>query len=124
MVISRATVDPKPFKCRTASEFADKWLTERYIQHNPNVPTGRDAFVNFFSQFAKPQPIQPEWKAKPALILTSGDLVFFLIDRTGKDPADPTKEYKYNWFDMIRVDDGKVQEHWDAAKKNPPAPPR
>ncbi|HEV3303030.1 MAG TPA: UvrD-helicase domain-containing protein [Planctomycetaceae bacterium] len=26
LVINRATVDPKPFKCRTAGEFADKWL--------------------------------------------------------------------------------------------------
>jgi predicted SnoaL-like aldol condensation-catalyzing enzyme len=105
-------------------ELAPEVIAEGYIQHNPNVATGRDAFVDFFRQFAKPQPIQPDWKAKPALILTSGDLVFFLIDRTGKDPADPTKEYKYNWFDMIRVDDGKVQEHWDAARKNPPAPRR
>jgi len=28
------------------------------------------------------------------------------------------------WFDMVRVDNGMIQEHWDAAVKNPPAPAR
>jgi predicted SnoaL-like aldol condensation-catalyzing enzyme len=105
-------------------ELAPEVIDEGYIQHNPNVPTGRDGFLNFFRPFAKSQPIQAEWRDKPALILTSGDLVFFMMNRTAKDPADPSKTYKYNWFDLVRVDGGKVQEHWDQAKKNPPAPPK
>jgi predicted SnoaL-like aldol condensation-catalyzing enzyme len=103
-------------------ELADKYMAPGYIQHNPNVPTGRDGFKNFFARFAKPEPIKDEWKNKPALILVSGDLVFYLIDREAKDPADPSKTYKYNWFDMLRVDNGMIQEHWDSAKKNPPRP--
>src|SRR6266542_1543002 len=27
---------------------ADKWLTARYLQHNPNVASGRDGVVKFF----------------------------------------------------------------------------
>src|SRR5262245_3759835 len=27
---------------------ADKWLTSRYIQHNPNVVSGREAVVKYF----------------------------------------------------------------------------
>ena len=53
-------------------ELADKVMAPGYIQHNPNVPTGRDAFKGFFARFAKPEPIKDEWKRKPALILTSG----------------------------------------------------
>ena len=105
-------------------ELATDVIAEGYIQHNPNVATGRDAFLNFFRPLLKPVPIQAEWKNKPALIISSGDLVFFMMDRSAKDPADSSKNYKYNWFDLIRVDGGKVQEHWDSAKKNPPAPPR
>jgi hypothetical protein len=41
-------------------EMAEKYMAESYIQHNPNVPTGRAAFVDFFSRFKKPQPIQPK----------------------------------------------------------------
>jgi predicted SnoaL-like aldol condensation-catalyzing enzyme len=103
-------------------ELADKAMAPGYIQHNPNVPTGRDGFKTFFARFAKPEPIQPDWKKKPVLILTSGDIVFYLVENEAKDPADPSKTYKYNWFDMLRVDNGMIQEHWDTAKKNPPRP--
>ncbi|MEP7267544.1 MAG: hypothetical protein ABI844_07930 [Saprospiraceae bacterium] len=29
-------------------EFVEKYFTPTYIQHNPNVPTGRQALVDFF----------------------------------------------------------------------------
>lgn len=103
-------------------ELADKVMAEGYIQHNPNVPSGRKGFVDFFSKIRKPEPLKAEWKNKPALTLTSGNMVLMMFDRTDKDPADPSKTYKWNWFDMVRVDGGMVQEHWDQAMKNPPRP--
>jgi predicted SnoaL-like aldol condensation-catalyzing enzyme len=102
-------------------DLAEQVMAEGYIQHNPNVPTGRDAFVEFFSQFAQPEPVMDAWKDEPELILTSGDLVFYMMRRFSADPADATRAYKWNWFDMVRVGDGLVQEHWDmATKTNPP----
>lgn len=101
-------------------ELADKVMAAGYIQHNPNVPTGRAAFVDFFSKIRKPEPIQARWKDEPELILTSGDLVFYMMRRFSADPADPSKVYKWNWFDMVRVDNGMVQEHWDMAMKTQP----
>ncbi len=103
-------------------DLAPKLMAEGYIQHNPNVPTGRAAFVDFFSKIRKPEPLKPEWKNKPSLVLTSGNMVLMMFDRMSKDPADASKMYKWNWFDMVRVDDGLVQEHWDQAVKNPPRP--
>src|ERR1700680_3298211 len=105
-------------------ELADKVMAPGYIQHNPNVPHGRDGFKAFMSRNPnrKVEPIKEEWKNKPAVILTSGDLVFMMFDREGKDPTDPSKTYNYNSFDMLRVDNGMIQEHWDAARKAPPAP--
>jgi predicted SnoaL-like aldol condensation-catalyzing enzyme len=103
-------------------ELADKVMAPGYIQHNPNVPGGREGFKGFFARFAKPTPLEDKWKKEPKLILTSGNIVFFLVENEGKDPVDPSKTYKYNWFDMLRVDDGMIQEHWDTAKKNPPPP--
>ena len=98
-------------------ELAEEVMAPGYIQHNPNVPTGRDAFVEFFSRFAQPEPIMDAWKDEPELILTSGDLVFYMMRRFSDDPASPGTAYKWNWFDMVRVDDGLVQEHWDMATK-------
>jgi len=105
-------------------ELADNVMAPGYIQHNPNVPQGRDGFKAFMSRNPnrKAEPIKEEWKNKPAVILTSGDLVFMMFDREAKDPADPSKTYKYNSFDMLRVDNGMIQEHWDAARKAPPTP--
>ena len=103
-------------------ELADKYMAPGYIQHNPNVPGGREGFKTFFARFAKPTELKPEWKRPPVLVLTSGNIVFYLVENQGKDPADPSKTYKYSWFDMLRVDDGMIQEHWDTAKKNPPRP--
>src|SRR5882672_7693631 len=82
-------------------ELADKVMAPGYIQHNPNVPQGRDGFKAFMSRNPnrKVEPIKEEWKNKPAVILTSGDLVFMMFDREAKDPADPSKTYKYNGFD-------------------------
>ena len=104
-------------------EVANEVMAPGYIQHNPNVPGGRDGFLKFFGPRAKPEPIKEEWKNKPALILTSGNLVFFMQEREGKDPADPSKTYKFNTFDLLRVENGMIQEHWDAARKAAPAPP-
>jgi predicted SnoaL-like aldol condensation-catalyzing enzyme len=105
-------------------DLAPKYMAAGYIQHNPNVPTGRDGFVKFFSAIRKPEPIKAEWKDKPSLVITSGDLVLLMFDRMSPDPADPTKQYKWNWFDMLRIENGMATEHWDMAKKNPPVPAR
>ena len=56
-------------------ELAEKYLAETYMQHNPSVPTGRKAFVELFSKFAKPQPIADTIKGPPVAIVAEGDLV-------------------------------------------------
>ena len=99
-------------------ELADKYMAETYIQHNPNVATGRAAFVKFFSGFMKPQPIQPTIKAPLVAIVAEGDLVILTFVREAPDPKDATKKYTTTWFDMFRIENGKVAEHWDAATKN------
>jgi len=37
--------------------------------------------------------------------------------REGPDPKDPTKRYTTTWFDMFRIEGGKIAEHWDGAQK-------
>ena len=115
-----ATVEFKDILQYGHVELAEKVMAPTYIQHNPNVPTGRAAFVDFFGKILKPEPIKAEWKNKPTLSIVSGSYVFLMIKREQKDPDDGTKTYPAYWFDMVRVDNGMIQEHWDAAVKNPP----
>jgi predicted SnoaL-like aldol condensation-catalyzing enzyme len=122
--IEIATVEFKDILQYGHVELAEKVMAPTYIQHNPNVPTGRAAFVEFFSRLRKPEPLQAGWKNKPTLMFASGSYVFLIVKRAEKDPDDPAKTYPAYWFDMVRVDDGMIQEHWDAATKNPPAPGR
>jgi len=117
-----ATVEFKDILQYGHVELAEKVMAPTYIQHNPNVATGRQPFVDFFSRIRKPEPIKAEWKDKPELTIVSGSYVFMMFKQTQKDPDDPSKTYPAYWFDMVRVDNGLVQEHWDSAVKNPPAP--
>jgi predicted SnoaL-like aldol condensation-catalyzing enzyme len=98
-------------------DLADKYMAEGYIQHNPNVPTGRAAFVEFFSKAVAPQPIESRIKAPLVAILADGNLVVLAFAREGADPKDPAKKYTTTWFDMFRIENGKIAEHWDPATK-------
>jgi predicted SnoaL-like aldol condensation-catalyzing enzyme len=100
-------------------ELADKWLTERYIQHNPNAASGRAAVVKFFTNVLKvqPKPIPARLTQKVVAVVAEGDYVVVITPRVVKDPNDPTKTYTTGWFDMWRFVDGKADEHWDGALK-------
>ncbi len=98
-------------------ELAPKYMAESYIQHNPNVPTGRAAFVDFFSKFTKATPIEPKVKAPLVSIVADGDLVVLSFAREVADPKDAAKKYTTTWFDMFRIESGKIAEHWDAATR-------
>ena len=97
-------------------ELADKYLTERYIQHNPMADTGRAAAVKFFTEVlkARPEPIPAKLqKSRIVAVVAEGDLVTVAYVREMKDPKDPAKSYTTTWFDMWRFVDGKADEHWD-----------
>ena len=105
-------------------ELADKTMDPGYLQHNPNVPQGRDGFKTFMAARPgrTPEPLKPEWKDAPSITLVSGPYVVFAWDRKAKDPNDPSQEYVWNHYDIVRVEKGLIKEHWDEARINPPAP--
>src|SRR5437016_3250030 len=98
-------------------QLAEKYMAESYIQHNPNVATGRAAFVEFFSSRVKPREIAERVRAPLVAILAEGDLVVLAFAREGPDPKDPAKKFSTTWFDMFRIEAGKIAEHWDPAQK-------
>ena len=56
-------------------------------------------------------------KAPLVAIVAEGDHVVLSFVREGVDPKDPTKKYSTTWFDMFRLESGKIAEHWDPAQK-------
>lgn len=96
---------------------ADLYISEEYIQHNPNARSGRAAVVDFFTKVlgVKPRPIPDRLGMKITSVTAEGDLVIVTYPRTVKDPKHPAGGYSTTWFDMWRIKDGKAVEHWDPA---------
>jgi predicted SnoaL-like aldol condensation-catalyzing enzyme len=85
------------------------------MQHNPNVPTGRAAFMKFFGQFPK-QPVKPTIDDLVSMV-AEGDLVVLGFRRTLPDLQNEGQTYTTTWFDMFRLENGKIAEHWDYGTK-------
>jgi predicted SnoaL-like aldol condensation-catalyzing enzyme len=100
-------------------EMADQWITERYIQHNPQAASGRAGVVKFFTEVrhVHPSAIPDKLGTKIVSVVAEGDYVIVTQPRQGKDSKDPSKTYSTTWFDMWRFVDGKADEHWDPATR-------
>src|SRR6516164_8379044 len=80
---------------------ADKWLTERYIQHNPNFATGRAPIVAAFGKNpGRPIPPAKDWDV--VAVVAQGDLVIVTNRVERSDPRTPGQTYTTTHFDMWR----------------------
>lgn len=91
------------------------------VEHNPNVPSGIDGFARTMGARWVAKPVQDALQSPPSMVTADGDLVTVVFKRPRPDPANPGQMYDTFWFDMFRVRDGKIVEHWDAATKALPA---
>ncbi len=96
---------------------APLYMTESYIQHNPNVASGRAAFVELFSTVRPPRPVAPRIRAPVVAITAERDIVTVSTVRKVRDRQNPDHIYYMTWFDMFRIDDrGLIAEHWDSSE--------
>jgi len=95
---------------------APKYLTKRYIQHNPNVASGLDPVLAYFSRMPeRPIPKRGAWRTKVVSVVAEGDLVVVATVRELPRP-NGKGTYTTTWFDMWRIRNGKADEHWDGAE--------
>ena len=93
---------------------APKYISNRYFQHNPNVPSGLDPVMKFFAGMpSRAIPGPHDWKTQVVSVTAEGDLVTVATVRSLK--TKDGKPYTTTWFDMWRIKDGKADEHWDGA---------
>jgi predicted SnoaL-like aldol condensation-catalyzing enzyme len=88
-----------------------EYMAPDYMQHNPTIPTGRDTFIGFFGRL-------PSIEVSDTIdglvsIVAENDLVSMAFKRECQDPRNPGQTYTTTWFDMFRVEDGQIAEHWD-----------
>src|SRR5262245_25507851 len=90
---------------------APRFVRQDYIQHNPQVPTGLKGFMDTFRQrFA--QKLPSDYKRELLNVIGDKDLVVVYVRQTwtGHDG----QHHQALGFDMFRVQDGMIAEHWDA----------
>lgn len=96
-------------------ELAELYLDAIYIQHNPNAATGREGVKQYFSQ--RPDSSIDTWLEDPIVALVAeGDLVVQALQEERSHP-DTGETYYIPWFDMFRIQDHLIIEHWDTASK-------
>ena len=102
---------------------ADKYMTNDYMQHNPNAETGMAGFKAYFNAIM-PNPLPPIPETLPGLVAiqAEGDYVTLSFVKEYDDPSAKGKKYTTTWFDMFRIVNGKIVEHWDSATKGATGP--
>jgi len=101
---------------------ADKYIAPEYHQHNPNAETGLRGVKDYFRSLNLepteiPATIQGVQGGPGDLvsIVAERDLVILSFVRNMKDKDG--NPYTTTWFDMFRIRDGMIVEHWDTAVK-------
>ena len=102
---------------------ADEWLTDQYLQHNPNAASGLQGVVYFFTQVLNVPRVEScnTLTTDVVAVMAEGDMVTVMMPRVYDDPRNPGEQYYTTWFDTWRFVDGKADEHWDPATVNAPA---
>ncbi|MGB3799540.1 MAG: nuclear transport factor 2 family protein [Lewinella sp.] len=89
----------------------ERYVGDRYIQHNPVVADGKEGFITYFERMHREY---PEKSVSFLRAVEEGDLVALHTIQVwpGND--------RYVTMDFFRFDEkGKIVEHWDAIQQVP-----
>lgn len=95
-----------------------RYIHPDYVQHAVNLPSGRDQLLHLTDLIRNP----PAGFVPPATkhllrTVAQGDTVVVIWQQEQPDPNRPGETYPGHAFDMYRLEDGMIVEHWDDTRK-------
>ena len=95
---------------------ADEFIAEGYIQHNPNAAQGLAGIVDYVRETRPVRELKDTLDLPLITLVAEGDYVMTSFVRPEKDSEGAT--YYTTWFDLFRIENGKIAEHWDPMLKS------